>query len=1220
MTRISIYSKDVNVTGNDRWIGSDAQNQNRTKNFTPDNVATYFNENQVIDLGVELRYFYDTLDPLQERVFGSITFETEIGPQVNFSAISTFILSKYTMGHTDVSQFLDFLIGSNVLLSRSNNINMFGYYKIDNIEPYLPDPNFFVVTLTFDSGNGYMKEDEDYFISLVQFEQTIPEVPTKTSDLINDGEDGVHPFITAEDVTTPTLQSVTDEGNTTTNDVVVDSALYESIISNNYISTNTKGAPTGVGLLSSGVISFGNGSAYSYLSSNAANLNVYFNLPNKASGTYTLATTSDIPSVTGFVPYTGATQDVDLGEFEIKAGQVEFDQTPTGTAGVGIMQWNDADGTVNLGLKGGNVTLQIGQEQVLRVVNKTATNVNLLEANYQAVRVTGAQGQRLKVDLAQATNDTLSAETIGLVTETINNNQEGFITTSGLVRGINTTGSLQGETWADGDILYLSPTTAGNATKVKPTAPNHLIILGYVIHAHINQGSIFVKVDNGYEISELHDVKITSAANNNVLAYTSATDIWENKTVETALGYTPFQLPALTSGSVLFSDGTTIAQDNSQFFWDNTNKRLCLGTNTSVTGSALSISSAAQSNIQLIDTTNNASLNLGVGNFDATISSNGRLFLQSSTTLSVGTTNVGIGISSATLAKFHVVGNVLFSAGNVSLNSTSGNTQIGTSTDGGFKLDVNGTARVSGTTTITPAALTGTAATSALDIAQTWNTTGTPSAIKLNVTDTSSNGSSFLLDLRVANTQLFAVTKSGFIAFGGAFGSTGALIGTSAGTLNFYHKNTTAAAYGFDFRPNSGAITATSSESGLISLRQTFSPTSGTGIFNAINLSSNLIINQTGTATGITRGLYINPTLTAAADFRAIETTAGNVLFGASGTGFFWDNTNNRLGIGTATPTTSLHIVGTNELLTIGDGLNTSSSFCAFNGRAYFGFRASVGATISTGASRSLSFGTGTFASFTEWARFAPTTGNFLLNTTTDAGFKLDVNGTARVKAQSALSTEVTFSVRNSANTRNFLVVNGAGDVYNNGAGGVTSNTFFGENAGRVATGQSNTFFGNNAGASNTGGNFNSFFGLSAGSANIGGLSNCFFGRISGFNNTNGSNNSFFGTQSGRFIADGITNLTAVDNSVFIGFDTRANGNSQTNQIVIGDTAIGAGSNTATLGNTSIVDTILRGRINLQQYATGSRPTYVKGALIYDSTLGKLVVGGDAGWEVVTSI
>ena len=240
-------------------------------------------------------------------------------------------------------------------------------------------------------------------------------------------------------------------------------------------------------------------------------------------------------STGGGVPYTGATSDVDLGEFELKAGQVEFDQTPTGTAGVAVMRWNDTDGTLDLGLKGGNVTLQVGQEQVVRVVNKTATNVNLLEANYQAVRVTGAQGQRLKIDLALATNDALSAETIGLVTETINNNQQGFITTSGLIRGINTTGSLQGETWADGDIVYLSPTTAGNITNIKPTAPNHIVIIGYVIHSHITQGSIFVKVDNGYELEELHNVTSTNYTTpidtDSVLTYDVTNSIWKRLTL-----------------------------------------------------------------------------------------------------------------------------------------------------------------------------------------------------------------------------------------------------------------------------------------------------------------------------------------------------------------------------------------------------------------------------------------------------------------------------------------------------------------------------------------------------------------------------------------------------------------------------------------------------------------------------------------------------------------
>jgi len=242
-------------------------------------------------------------------------------------------------------------------------------------------------------------------------------------------------------------------------------------------------------------------------------------------------TLEDIPPVTGFVPYTEATQNVDLGEFELKAGQVEFDQTPTGAAGVGVMRWNNTDGTLDLGLKGGNVTLQLGQEQVARVVNKTATNITLLESNYQVVKIIGATGQRLSVDLAQANNDLNSATTLGVVTETIANNQEGFITTGGQVKEINTTGSLQGETWADGDVLYLSPTTAGKITNIKPTAPNHTIIVGYVEYAHAIHGKIFVKVDNGYELEELHNVTSTNYTTpintDSVLTYDVTNSLWK---------------------------------------------------------------------------------------------------------------------------------------------------------------------------------------------------------------------------------------------------------------------------------------------------------------------------------------------------------------------------------------------------------------------------------------------------------------------------------------------------------------------------------------------------------------------------------------------------------------------------------------------------------------------------------------------------------------------
>ena len=250
-------------------------------------------------------------------------------------------------------------------------------------------------------------------------------------------------------------------------------------------------------------------------------------LADSALQTQITSNDSDITTLnTSKVPYTGATGSVNLGEHQLSAGQVTFDQTPTGSAGVGVMRWNNTAGTLDLGLKGGAVTLQVGQENVLRVVN--GTGLLLQEDLYQVVKVVGAQGQRLQVDLAQADSDLNSATSLGMITEDIQNNQEGFITTSGHVRGINTTGSLQGEIWNDGDILYLSPTIAGQVTNVKPLTPAHLIVVGFVEYAHQNNGKILVKVDNGYELEELHNVNITSVQNDDALVYDSALGYWKN--------------------------------------------------------------------------------------------------------------------------------------------------------------------------------------------------------------------------------------------------------------------------------------------------------------------------------------------------------------------------------------------------------------------------------------------------------------------------------------------------------------------------------------------------------------------------------------------------------------------------------------------------------------------------------------------------------------------
>lgn len=252
----------------------------------------------------------------------------------------------------------------------------------------------------------------------------------------------------------------------------------------------------------------------------------------------------------------------------VTLNKLKFNTSYTGTVLPGELIWNDADGTLDLKLKGNNVTLQIGQEEVVRVVNNTGAD--LLESQYRVCRVSSAQGQRLAVNLAIATNDANSASTLGIVTENIANNQEGFITISGMVRGINTTGSLQGETWVDGDVLYLSPTTPGGITKVKPVAPFHTVILGYVVYSHNNNGKIFVKIDNGYELEELHNVRVTNLSSNDILSYNTVSGIWVNN----PLSAIPINVNSLTAKEVISDVNITNITTNKTFSYPADNSKI----------------------------------------------------------------------------------------------------------------------------------------------------------------------------------------------------------------------------------------------------------------------------------------------------------------------------------------------------------------------------------------------------------------------------------------------------------------------------------------------------------------------------------------------------------------------------------------------------------------------------------------------------------------------
>jgi hypothetical protein len=167
MTKISQYSIDQNISGSDKWIGSDSQMQNATKNFTPDRLAKYFNDNQVIDTGADVRFKYVVLDVGEERPYGSITFVPQRGNTVPFSDISSFIVSNRNTAGNLIPDFIEFLVSTKIFISRTRDVNTFGYYKVLTVEEYEPDPNFYYLTLEFVEGNGGLTKDIDYVVEFV---------------------------------------------------------------------------------------------------------------------------------------------------------------------------------------------------------------------------------------------------------------------------------------------------------------------------------------------------------------------------------------------------------------------------------------------------------------------------------------------------------------------------------------------------------------------------------------------------------------------------------------------------------------------------------------------------------------------------------------------------------------------------------------------------------------------------------------------------------------------------------------------------------------------------------------------------------------------------------------------------------------------------------------------------------------------------------------------
>jgi hypothetical protein len=226
----------------------------------------------------------------------------------------------------------------------------------------------------------------------------------------------------------------------------------------------------------------------------------------------------------GFV---SSSSTIDTGSLDL----IGFNTSAGISVGVGQLAWNNTDGTLDLGMKGGNVVQQIGQEIFYEVRNETGIQI----PNGTAVYANGVTAGSGRITAAPYVADGSIREVrfLGIATENITSGVNGFITHFGYVRDLDTRGTTASsiavgdETWSVGDILYVHPTIAGKLTKVKP---QHEVTAAIIITRHQSSGVIFVRPSSAGHLEDIHDILINtgSLSNGQVLSYNSTTGVWEN--------------------------------------------------------------------------------------------------------------------------------------------------------------------------------------------------------------------------------------------------------------------------------------------------------------------------------------------------------------------------------------------------------------------------------------------------------------------------------------------------------------------------------------------------------------------------------------------------------------------------------------------------------------------------------------------------------------------
>jgi hypothetical protein len=169
MARIQTYPLDKKITRNDIWIGSDGDMFNKTKNFSPNKLSEYFNTSEEIYKPNAISFKYQTIELGEEREAGTISFKNSNPATINFSQIFNLMVSKISLGLKYVDGYLQNLTDCSIIIHKGRTVNNYGVYKVLSIIEDIDEPNFFNIQLSFIQGNNGLEEDEEYVLSVVDF-------------------------------------------------------------------------------------------------------------------------------------------------------------------------------------------------------------------------------------------------------------------------------------------------------------------------------------------------------------------------------------------------------------------------------------------------------------------------------------------------------------------------------------------------------------------------------------------------------------------------------------------------------------------------------------------------------------------------------------------------------------------------------------------------------------------------------------------------------------------------------------------------------------------------------------------------------------------------------------------------------------------------------------------------------------------------------------------